>query len=62
MAASDVMNMIKEKDVKFVDFRFTDTQGKDLYLLTLSMKMYWPKARCSTVLQYRVGKVLMHQT
>jgi glutamine synthetase len=32
MAASDVMNMIKEKDVKFVDFRFTDTQGKEQHV------------------------------
>jgi len=26
--ASDVVQMIKDKDVKFVDFRFTDTRGK----------------------------------
>ena len=26
--ASDVLKMIKDKDVKFVDFRFTDTKGK----------------------------------
>jgi glutamine synthetase len=32
MAASDVLNMIKEKDVKFVDFRFTDTQGKEQHV------------------------------
>jgi len=32
MAASDVMNMIKEKNVKFVDFRFTDTQGKEQHV------------------------------
>jgi len=32
MAASDVMNMIKEKGVKFVDFRFTDTQGKEQHV------------------------------
>ncbi len=32
MSASDVMNMIKEKDVKFVDFRFTDTQGKEQHV------------------------------
>jgi glutamine synthetase len=25
---ADVINMIKEKDVKFVDLRFTDTRGK----------------------------------
>ncbi len=32
MAASDVLNMMKEKDVKFVDFRFTDTQGKEQHV------------------------------
>ena len=32
MAASDILNMIKEKDVKFVDFRFTDTQGKEQHV------------------------------
>ncbi len=32
MSATDVMNMIKEKDVKFVDFRFTDTQGKEQHV------------------------------
>jgi len=32
MSASDVLNMIKEKDVKFVDFRFTDTQGKEQHV------------------------------
>ncbi|MBU1212001.1 MAG: glutamine synthetase beta-grasp domain-containing protein, partial [Alphaproteobacteria bacterium] len=26
--ASDVVQLIKDKDVKFVDFRFTDTRGK----------------------------------
>ena len=32
MSASDVLKMIKEKDVKFVDFRFTDTQGKEQHV------------------------------
>jgi glutamine synthetase len=25
---ADVMSMVKENEVKFVDFRFTDTRGK----------------------------------
>ena len=25
---ADVMQMVKDNDVKFVDFRFTDTRGK----------------------------------
>jgi glutamine synthetase len=32
MAASDVLKMIKDSDVKFVDFRFTDTQGKEQHV------------------------------
>lgn len=32
MSATDVLNMIKEHDVKFVDFRFTDTQGKEQHV------------------------------
>lgn len=30
--ASNVLKMIKEKEVKFVDFRFTDTRGKDQHV------------------------------
>ncbi|MDH5389042.1 MAG: glutamate--ammonia ligase [Gammaproteobacteria bacterium] len=32
MSASDVLNMIEKYDVKFVDFRFTDTQGKEQHV------------------------------
>ena len=32
MSAQDVLNMIKEKEVKFVDFRFTDTKGKEQHV------------------------------
>lgn len=32
MSAKDVMNTIKENDVKFVDFRFTDTKGKEQHV------------------------------
>ena len=32
MAANDVLNMIKDNDVKFVDFRFTDTRGKEQHV------------------------------
>ena len=30
--ASNVLKMIKDKEVKFVDFRFTDTRGKDQHV------------------------------
>ncbi|ANB01682.1 glutamate--ammonia ligase [Ectothiorhodospira sp. BSL-9] len=32
MSASDVLNMIKEHDVKFVDFRFVDSRGKEQHV------------------------------
>ena len=32
MKAGDVINMIKEKEVRFVDFRFTDTKGKEQHV------------------------------
>lgn len=32
MSAADVLKMLKEKDVKFVDLRFTDTKGKEQHV------------------------------
>jgi glutamine synthetase len=32
MAVADVMKMVKENEVKFVDFRFTDTKGKEQHV------------------------------
>ena len=32
MAAQDVLDMIKENDVRYVDFRFTDTHGKEQHV------------------------------
>ena len=32
LSANDVMKMIKEKEVKFVDLRFTDTRGKEQHV------------------------------
>lgn len=32
MSASKVLDMIKENDVKYVDFRFTDTRGKEQHV------------------------------
>ncbi|WP_455375439.1 glutamate--ammonia ligase [Kaarinaea lacus] len=32
MSGSAVLSMMKEKDVKFVDFRFTDTRGKEQHV------------------------------
>jgi len=32
MSVADVMKMVQENDVKFVDFRFTDTRGKEQHV------------------------------
>jgi len=32
MAVADVLKMVKENEVKFVDFRFTDTKGKEQHV------------------------------
>ena len=32
MAAADVIKMIKDNEVKFVDLRFTDTRGKEQHV------------------------------
>jgi len=32
MSAKDVMKIIEEQSVKFIDFRFTDTKGKEQHV------------------------------
>ena len=32
MVVADVMKMMKDNEVKFVDFRFTDTRGKEQHV------------------------------
>ena len=32
MSASDVMKMLKDNDVKYIDYRFTDTRGKEQHV------------------------------
>src|SRR5512146_1656524 len=32
LSANDVLKMIKDKEVKFVDLRFTDTRGKEQHV------------------------------
>lgn len=39
MAVADVMQMVKDNDVKFVDFRFTDTRGKEQHV-TVPVKQF----------------------
>ena len=39
MSAADVMKLIKDNEVKFVDFRFTDTRGKEQHV-TVPVKQF----------------------
>ena len=32
MSVAKVMKMVKDNDIKFVDFRFTDTRGKEQHV------------------------------
>ena len=63
--ANKVLQLIQESGAKWVDFRFTDTKGKEqhvTYPLILLMKILLKTVKCSMVLQSLVGKVLKHLT
>ena len=32
MVVAEVLKMVKENEIKFVDFRFTDTKGKEQHV------------------------------
>ena len=32
MSVEDVLNIVKEKEVKFIDYRFTNTNGKEQHV------------------------------
>jgi glutamine synthetase len=57
--AKEVMKMIKDNDVKYVDFRFTDPRGKWQHVtfdVTMIEETPLPKARCSTAPRSLDGK------
>jgi glutamine synthetase len=53
MKPKEVLGLIKDSEAKFVDFRFTDTKGKEQHVTT---------ARCSTVRRSLAGRALMSRT
>ena len=59
-ASADVLKMIKDKDVKFVDLRFTDTKGKMQHVTAdasrASTKACSPTAMPSTVRRSPAGR------
>jgi hypothetical protein len=52
--AKDVLKMIKDNDVKYADFRFTDPRGKWQHV-TFDIGMI-EKARCSTAPRLPAGR------
>ncbi|MFM1765048.1 MAG: hypothetical protein RIU71_811 [Pseudomonadota bacterium] len=39
---ADVMKMVKDNEVKFVDFRFTDTRGKEQWQRAARFRANFP--------------------
>ena len=58
MTGADVLKMIKDNEVRFVDFRFTDTQGKEQHVSVPASarrcQASSKTARCSTALDRRL--------
>ena len=57
--AKDVLKMVKDNDVKYVDFRFTDPRGKWQHVtvdISTSTKTLLPKASCSTAPRSPAGR------
>ena len=62
---ADVMKMVKENEVKFVDFRFTDTRGKEQHVtvpVSHSTKTSSLAATPSTARRSPVGRASKHRT
>ena len=45
MSPADVLKQIKDKEVKFVDFRFTDTRGKEQHVSVPAKQFTMEKVR-----------------
>ena len=62
---ADVIKMVKENEVKFVDFRFTDTRGKEQHVtvpVSTLTKTNSPQATRLTVPPSPVGRALKPPT
>ena len=58
------LDLIKSSEAKWVDFRFTDTKGKEQHeaiQLTAWTKTFLKKVKCLMVHQSLVGKALKRQ-
>ena len=45
---ADVLKMLKEKEVKFVDLRFTDTRGKEQHVSVPTKRSRWTSSTPAT--------------
>jgi uncharacterized membrane protein len=63
---ADVMKMVKDNEVKFVDFRFTDTRGKEQHVTVpishFDERQVHSTATRSTVLPSLVGRASKPRT
>jgi glutamine synthetase len=62
---ADVMQLVKDDDVKFVDFRFTDTRGKEQHVsvpVSRLTKTSSKAAMPSTVRRSPAGRVSRPRT
>ena len=56
--SAEIMQMLVDNNVKFVDLRFTDFKGKEQHRFLLLMKTSLKKVTLSTVLPSLDGKAL----
>ena len=60
---ADVIKMVKENEVKFVDFRFTDTRGKEQHVtVPVSTKTNSHPVTRLTARRLAAGKALKRRT
>ena len=66
MTPTDVLKLIKEKEVKFADLRFTDTRGKEQHVTIparfVTAPIFSSTARCSTVRRSPAGRASTSRT
>ena len=62
---ADVLQMVKDNDVKFIDYRLTDTRGKEQHMTVPAHQLTedtFEDGRPSTVLPWLVGRELKPAT
>ncbi len=65
MSVENVLSLIQENEVKFVDLRFTDTKGKEQHISIPAHQIDADSSKtvkCSMVLLWLAGKVSTNPT